>query len=479
MILRTPTIDLSALRLPDRIDAPGLLVGWSMEQEPLRRPVGFNYGDPDHTPSSGFVDPIQLSPDGHLMTIAPTGAGKGTGCIIPALLKHEGPVIVIDPKGENVAVTARRRREMGHRVVVIDPMKVTDFASDALNPLDLIDCNSPMVVDEVVAIVRTLGMETPDRRDQFWHSSAENLLVALILHVLADWPPGFHNLGAVRTLLQQLPGAVAAASEDQGTHDKASDTLLNRLRSSKHSEVRRLAAILLTPARETFGGIAAFAEEMLGFLRGEPIRTALSRTTFPLDFVTLGAPLSIYLVLPPHMLESHGKLLRIWVSALMQAITRRQRKPEQNTLFILDEAAQLGPLAQLRQAITLLRGYGLQTWSFWQDRSQLERLYPKDWRTMVNNCRVLQCFGALNMHAAQGIAEMTGFELPERVLDLRPDEMVLQLAGDEAVIARVPNYLTDPLFAGLFDPNPYYDPSRPIMRPEHRSGRRGPATVLE
>ncbi len=34
------------------------------------------------------------------MTIASTGAGKGVGCITPALLRHKGPVVVIDPKGE-------------------------------------------------------------------------------------------------------------------------------------------------------------------------------------------------------------------------------------------------------------------------------------------------------------------------------------------------------------------------------------------
>ena len=45
------------------------------------------------------------------------------------------------------------------------------------------------------------------------------------------------------------------------------------------------------------------------------------------------------------------------------------------------EAAQLGTLGALRQAVTLLRGYGLQVWSFWQDLSQVRNLYPQDWQT--------------------------------------------------------------------------------------------------
>lgn len=41
--------------------------------------------------------------------------------------------------------------------------------------------------------------------------------------------------------------------------------------------------------------------------------------------------------------------------------------------------------------------------------------------------------------------------------------MLQQLAGDQAVLARLPNYLTDAPFAGQFDPNPYYEKDREIM----------------
>src|SRR6059058_289873 len=82
---------------------------------------------------------------------------------------------------------------------------------------------------------------------------------------------------------------------------------------------------------------------------------------------------------------------------------------------------------------------------------------------MVNNCRVLQCFGALNQVAADSMAEMTGFASGNAMLDLGRNEMVLQLAGDEAVVAQLPNYLADPAFHNLYDRNPYHDPNRPVM----------------
>lgn len=448
------------LRLPDTLPEPGLLVGWSLESHHPRRPIGFTYGDPLRSPATGYLDPILLGGDGHLMTIAPTGAGKGTGCIVPALLRYPGPVIVIDPKGENVAITARRRRELGQRVVVIDPMGITDQPSDALNPLDAIDITQANAVDEVAVLAQALNATGQDERNRYWSSRGMHLVIGAILQVLVDARAAgsrWGNLIAVREMIN------AAAADPSA--------MARRMLESEHPEVQRIARMLNIAAAETLGGIISFSQEMVDFLRGDLVQANVAHTSFDLDEVTRGAPLSIYLVLPPHMLESHSRLLRLWLGALLSCFTRRRARPPLSTLFILDEAAQLGELPQLRQAVTLLRGYGLHTWSFWQDASQLQLLYPRDWKTMVNNCRVLQCFGALNQVAAQGMAELTGFADGSTILDLGHDEMVLQLAGDEAVVARVPNYLADPAFAGMFDANPYHDRTRAVM-PEKAAPQR-------
>lgn len=450
-----PFVSASHLRLPDQLPETGLLVGWSLESRHPRRPIGFSYGHPLRTQAGGCLDPILLGGEGHLMTIAPTGSGKGTGCIIPALLRYPGPVIVVDPKGENVAVTARRRREMGQRVVVIDPMGVTDHPSDTLNPLDAIDIDQANAVDEVAVLAQALNADVHDDRNRYWSSRGMHLMIGATLQTLVDARARGGrggNLPAVRDMINDAAADPAAMSR----------TML----ASPHPEVQRIARMLNIAAAETLGGIISFSQEMVDFLRGDLVQASMARTSFDLDEVSRGAPMSIYLVLPPHMLESHSRLLRLWLGALISCFTRRRTRPPLSTLFILDEAAQLGELPQLRQAVTLLRGYGLQTWSFWQDASQIQLLYPRDWKTMVNNCRVLQCFGALNQVAADGMAELTGFADGATVLDLGPSEMVLQLGGDEAVVARLPNYLTDPAFTGLFDPNPYHDRSRAVLPPK-------------
>ncbi|KAJ8138612.1 hypothetical protein OY671_008175, partial [Metschnikowia pulcherrima] len=49
----------------------------------------------------------------HSSTIAPTRTGKGVGTIIPNSLDYPGPVVCIDPKGENARITARHRAKFG------------------------------------------------------------------------------------------------------------------------------------------------------------------------------------------------------------------------------------------------------------------------------------------------------------------------------------------------------------------------------
>lgn len=439
-------------RLPATIRNPGLLVGWSLEREHARRPMGFSFGNPMQTPHQGFLDPILFDDEGHLITIAPTGAGKGVGCIVPALLRHQGPMIVIDPKGENYAITARYRRQLGQKVYVLDPMGTTDAGPDeraSLNPLDAIDVEDAVAVDEMSATIATLASRLKSDRDQFWVGRATQLLIGILAHVLADLPKEERHLGQVRDLLLLC--------------SSAPEVMMERLGRSRHPVANQTPALLGLKAPETLGGIQSFAQDMLGFIRGPTVEQAVSSTSFDLSDVTAGAPMTIYIVLPPHMLVSHGQLLRLWISALLSAIVRRRAKPPLPTLFVLDEAAQLGHLPQLQQAVTLLRGYGLKTWSFWQDVSQIKRNYPDDWETMINNCRVVQCFGANNMSAARTMSELVGFGTAGGLLDLKDDEMLLQIAGDEGVYARLPNYRADPAFAGLFDENPFYGQVRPAM----------------
>lgn len=103
-----------------------------------------------------------------------------------------------------------------------------------------------------------------------------------------------------------------------------------------------------------------------------------------------------------------------------------------------------------------MRGYGVKCWSFWQDLSQLQRIYPRDWQSLVNNCAVQQYFGAM---APQAVAELEGYLGPSvhRLLArMKPEHALLIRRGLPAELVKRPDYLRDPVFEGIFAPNPFY-----------------------
>jgi type IV secretion system protein VirD4 len=203
------------------------------------------------------------------------------------------------------------------------------------------------------------------------------------------------------------------------------------------------------------------AQSYLKVVNSDSALRSLSKSTINLDAVRRGDPMTIYIVIPPDKLESHGALLRLWVGALMLTVMGRKRRPKRSTLFLLDECAQLGEFGPLRQSMTLLRGYGLQVWPFFQDLSQLQRLYPKDWRTIFNNAGVFQLFGVANHLMARESSELIGDIDADVLRKMSKDKQVIAVSNEKAISARLPDYLEDALFAGQWEANPMFDADTP------------------
>lgn len=360
---KTNPID-SYIPTPETISEEGLLVGWSLEHEKKNnksKPIGF-VTDSKKKESPETLKPILHKGPGHLMTIASTGAGKGVGCIIPALLRHKGPVVVIDPKGENYAVTARTRREMGQKVILLDPFQVTgESETDQLNPLDIILKFEGGEIEQSKMLAEMIIVPSQHRTvDPFWDKRAEQFITALLLDISANAPPALQNLTELRYLLNQSRSDF--------------ETTVKIMAKSKIPECKMVAQAITGTEPKVLASIISTAQYHTDFMAGSLITAATSRTTFDIEDVILGKPLSIYIVIPPDKIDTSSQLIRLWVGTLLNLIMMRSHTPEDRTLFILYEAAQLGHMSLLTKSITLLRGYGLQTWSFWQDLSQLSTL---------------------------------------------------------------------------------------------------------
>lgn len=418
---------------------PGLLLGWNLDQ-PHSSAAGFR-------PASKRVpgQPITYEGEGHLCTIARTGAGKGTGLIIPNLLRVPNSVICIDPKGENARITANYRRSIGQSVHIIDPFGKTGLQTDTLDPLDMLLLPTTDPESDVEYLAAAM-IEIESKEGAFWDRNARHLLAGEILFASLDAAHEQSTLADVWTTLMD--------------HD-VSMTLARRADAGVNLYTNRAYSAFLSYAERVRDDTLAVLRSQIAFLTSSRIRNAVSKTTIPIDNLINGTPTTIYLVIPPEHLNTQAPLLRLWLSLLIRAILERKTLPQHPTLFMLDEVAQLGSLPLLKQALTLLRGYGLQCWMFWQDLSQMRELYPRDWQTILNNCQVFQAFGFPNHLMSSQVADFLGTLSPDKLLALPDDQLVMVKAGGKADIYRRPNYLYDPIFSDRYQPDP-------VLRPHGR-----------
>ncbi len=394
---------------------------------------------------------IQYNGDGHLVTIAPTGSGKGVAVIIPNLLHYAGPIIVIDPKGENFAVTARYRTSLGQKIILLDPFKAVPdqllefygVQRGRLNPLDLCQLSGASITNDAQMIANLLSGDGSLNTDPYWDINGKKLLSGLIAHEM--------DMSQRENRQPKFGRIVDMLFSDDVIYNLA--VMLDTQKPSSFVS-KTVGSGFLSITDKTRDGILTTAQSYLTTMTSGDLIEFLENSTIKITDIQNDEDYTLYIVIPPNKLESHSFILRIWVAVLMNAVMERKQLPNKRTLFMLDECANLGEMDVLRKAVTLLRGYGLQVWMFFQDLSQMESLYLEYFKTMINNCGVFQTFGVSRLSAAGPITKIVGTFEDKDVLNLDETQQIVSLSPGNVRIARLFKYYKDDAFKGRFDKNP-------------------------
>jgi type IV secretion system protein VirD4 len=415
----------------------GLLLG----RTATPRAFGFSAPDTNSPVPCGPEDHIRA--DGHGVLMAATGEGKFTTSIAGNVLAFGGSqLLVVDPKGEIAAVTARAGRARGD-VYIVDPFEVLGSETASFNPLDLVQLPGMAIEDTADAIARELSVGKGFDRDPFWHEWAVSVIGGVIASVSQDPDPSNRTLNKVVDMLtaEDVVYALAVAM-DKG-----------QIRGDFAK--RRIASFLQLPdgGGSTRGGVLGSIQHLLAFLMGPRIRRCLGPSSFDLkDLVTGDRPITLYLIFPPTRLAYAG-LLRLWMATLLHTLCARPSMPERSTLIVVDEAANLGKLDLLPIIYSYGRGMRVTMLTAWQSLGQMMSVFPTEWRTIVENANI-QCFG-LHTTAVDPMAQLLGVS-PQVLRGLRPNEQLVTRAGREPEVLGRIDYRTDPVLAALADPNPRY-----------------------
>jgi len=222
-------------------------------------------------------------------------------------------------------------------------------------------------------------------------------------------------------------------------------TLLDKKEVNNRAAKASFCSFLQLPGENTRPTVLASALTHLRLFDTDTVRKLTDTSTIDLDGFIAGEPMSLYIIVPPIRLQAYRPLLRIWISCLMLATTRRKAPPKERTLMLCDEIGNLGRIDALLTAATLLRSWGLTLWTFWQNAAQLQ-LYESQANTLVDNAGVIQAFGVRNMRMAQDFVNLIGGISSEELMKMPSDHQVL-LVESRLVRCRQTRYYDDKLFA--------------------------------
>jgi type IV secretion system protein VirD4 len=304
------------------------------------------------------------------MVIAPPRAGKSTGFVVPWLLDHDGPALVLSTKRDIYDATVELRRSLGG-VSVYDPFG--DHPSAAFTPL--IPARSwPGAIRAGEALASAAHPDQANAANEFWDKEAASMLAPLLhgaalagaeMSELVRWLDARDFTEAIAVLKES--GAAAAADQLEGV----------QRRDERNRETTVMSALNLLRAYR-YPQLAA------------PATGGLTPEQF-LD----GRANTIYVVAAGHEQDVLRPVILALLAAIYEtAIVKARRSgPLQPRLFILmDEAANIAPVRNLASWLSQCGDHGIVIATIWQSIAQIDQRYGRAARDAICAASTAQIF---------------------------------------------------------------------------------------
>jgi len=304
------------------------------------------------------------------MVIAPPRAGKSSGFVVPWLLDHRGPALVLSTKRDVYEATAAYREAIG-QVWVYDPFGLPDSAT--FTPLGTAASWAGAIrVGE--ALASAAHPDQANAANEFWDKEAASMLGPL-LHAAAIGGHGMAELlrwldtrrfADATTLLKQA-GAGAAADQlegigrrDERNRETTVMSALNLLRAYRYPELAERGRHVLDPEV---------------FLEGEAN--------------------TVYVIAAAHDQEVLRPVILALITATYEAAVRRARTHgalDPALLMAMDEAANIAPVRNLAAWLSQCGDHGILIATIWQSIAQIDQRYGRAARDAICAATTAQVF---------------------------------------------------------------------------------------
>jgi type IV secretion system protein VirD4 len=336
---------------------------------------------------------IRNADPAHILMVAPSRSGKGSGFIVPNGYDHDGSFVFWDTKRENFDILSRYLRDKGVKVFLFRP---GGTLSHRYNPLDFVRRDENMPTD--CAVVASFLV--PERADDTWSGAARMLLATLIGYVLAsrNCEGSRHLRGVARMTVTGKDISVVLK-----TLVRTEGQLLPRWIVDGFNQY-----VALEP--ETRNSAVFNVNMAMNPWNNPLISSATETSDFDLrEFRRERMAVFVACSIPE--LVQFRPIIRIFFQQVHDLLMDRRPGPDERyeVLIALDEFYHLGPMHSLLTKITISAGYKFRMAIMIQNMAQLDELYGKPLRQSTLAGSQVKLFLAIDdLETANYLSEMLG-----------------------------------------------------------------------
>lgn len=471
---------------PTTFGSAGWLQAWTASGKGLFRRGGLIAGD-----WAGML-PVRYKGSGHALTVASTGAGKGTCAIIPNLLRHPW-IFMLDPGGENTAVAVKAWRGKGYKFICLNPWKMHTaepwaLPSHALNPLLILDPTSESFASDADLLAEMIVARTGREggNTSYFKDEAQAGIRAFLMHIVTAEPENRRNLLTLRKYISFQTyewEALLAAMQSNVAAGGVIAREATQLERREQQSPEEFSAILSTIKQDT------------NFIEDPVMQAALCANSAELDAIKgydggkriPGCVVSV--VMPLQYLDTHAAYARLIVGVALWTM-QRGALSRGRVLFLLDEFAALKRMDRIQSGLATLRKYRVWLWPIIQNIGQLVNLYGANWQTFVSNAGFKQFIAAGDLQTAEYVSKLCGettiiarnrngggqyetrrvLAMPDEIMVMRSDLQIVFADNLRPMLLHLTPYWERPELRGTFHPNPYH-PGTPLLPPLARLAR--------
>ena len=338
----------------------------------------------------------------NILIFGGSGCGKTRRFLMPNVLQAHSSFVITDPKGEILAKAGRFLEEVkGYKIRVLNLDELSK--SDCYNPLAYIHPERDGYEERVISLIDTIIMNTngdnsKGSSDPFWEQAEKCFLQALFFFTVCCFEKPLRNISTMLGLMGLLEMKEEGDNKDSKLDKWVNETAVD-LMGEDHIGIQQWREF-----RSKASGKTALSIVMTSVARFAPFRTKEVSRILSADSMNLERlgeeKMAIFVVVAPTgktFSFMAGMLFTQMFQELQYCATQVHKADGQRlpvmVRFLLDEFYNTCRIPQFEQIIAYARSFGIGICPIVQSLKQLEEIYEKSWKSIVDNCSYLLYLG--------------------------------------------------------------------------------------